>query len=90
MKRPDDYDKRGAHLKELSDEQLHQRFWSLVGQLTDPLLATGRVNGGIHATLRAEAATRRYVVKPQVWNRLLAGPETRSEWPIYKYPPGRR
>ena len=32
MKRPDDYDKRGAHLKELSDEQLHQRFWSLVGQ----------------------------------------------------------
>ena len=44
MKRPDDYDKRGAHLKELSDEQLHQRFWSLVGQLTDPLLAAGREN----------------------------------------------
>ena len=44
MKRTDDYAQRGAHLKGLSDEQLHQRFWSLVGQLTDPLLATGREN----------------------------------------------
>ena len=44
MKRTDDYAQRGEHLKGLSDEQLHQRFWSLVEQLTDPLLQAGREN----------------------------------------------
>lgn len=42
MKRQDDYLARREHLKDLSDEQLHERFWSLVDQLTRPLLQAGR------------------------------------------------
>ena len=42
MKRQDDFPTRSAHLKDLSDEALHDRFWELVGRLTDPLLEMGR------------------------------------------------
>ncbi len=42
MKRDDDYSLRRAHLKDLSDEQLRERFWSLAKELTDPLLQMGR------------------------------------------------
>lgn len=42
MKRQDDYQGRRAHLKGLSDQELHARFWQLVEQLTDPLLQMGR------------------------------------------------
>ncbi|NLW20388.1 MAG: ornithine aminomutase [Clostridiales bacterium] len=42
MKRPDDFATRSAHLKELTDGQLHERFWQLARQLTDPLLQMGR------------------------------------------------
>ena len=31
-------------MADLSDTQLHDRFWSLVGQLTAPLLQAGREN----------------------------------------------
>lgn len=41
MKRPDDYKARAAHLADLSDEQLHARFWELAKTLTDPLLRMG-------------------------------------------------
>ncbi|NLX82249.1 MAG: ornithine aminomutase [Clostridiales bacterium] len=41
MKRPDDYKARAAHLNALSDKQLHERFWQLAKQLTDPLLHMG-------------------------------------------------
>ena len=44
MKRTDDFETRRAHLDNLSDAQLHERFWSLVDQLTAPLLQTGREN----------------------------------------------
>lgn len=44
MKRADDYLIRREHLKDLSDEQLHARFWDLVGELTDPLLKAGEEN----------------------------------------------
>ena len=44
MKRQDDYLARCEHLKDLSDEQLHERFWSLVDELTRPLLQAGRVH----------------------------------------------
>lgn len=44
MKRPDDYVQRRAHLKDLSDDQLHEKFWQLVQQLVDPLLQAGREN----------------------------------------------
>ena len=44
MKRTDDFGTRRAHLDNLSDAQLHERFWSLVDQLTAPLLQAGREN----------------------------------------------
>jgi D-ornithine 4,5-aminomutase subunit alpha len=43
MKRQDDFASRREHLKGLSDEALHQRFWALAEQLTKPLLEMGRV-----------------------------------------------
>ena len=42
MKRADDFAARSGHLKDLSDEQLRDRFWSLAKELTDPLLEMGR------------------------------------------------
>ena len=42
MKRDDDYRVRREHLAPLTDEQLYDRFWSLVGQIVDPLLDMGR------------------------------------------------
>ena len=42
MKREDDYQVRRQHLAELNDEQLYDRFWSLVGEIVDPLLDMGR------------------------------------------------
>ena len=44
MKREDDYNVRRAHLADLSDEQLKERFWELTGQVVDPLLTLGREN----------------------------------------------
>lgn len=44
MKRDDDFEARRAHLQGLSDEQLHERFWSLVDELTGPMLAMGRTH----------------------------------------------
>ncbi|MCR4784647.1 MAG: ornithine aminomutase subunit alpha [bacterium] len=44
MKRNDDFLERRKHLANLSDQELEQRFWSLVGQLVDPLLEMGREN----------------------------------------------
>lgn len=42
MKRSDDFQSRREHLKQLSDEQLRKRFWSLAEQLTTPMLQMGR------------------------------------------------
>jgi len=42
MKREDDFQVRRAHLADLTDEQLKDRFWELTGQVVDPLLALGR------------------------------------------------
>ena len=44
MKREDDFTTRREHLKNLSDAELKNRFWSLTEQLVDPLLALGREN----------------------------------------------
>ncbi|MBQ9949916.1 MAG: ornithine aminomutase subunit alpha [Clostridia bacterium] len=41
MKRTDDYEQRRAHLANLTDEQLKERFWQLAEQLTQPLLDMG-------------------------------------------------
>ena len=44
MKREDTYAERREHLRNLSEAQLEERFWDLVGQLVDPLLQLGREN----------------------------------------------
>ena len=44
MKRADDYAQRRAHLANLSDEELYNRFWSLAEQIVDPLLELGKKN----------------------------------------------
>ena len=41
MKRPDEYKARAAHLQDLTEDQLHERFWELAKRLTDPLLKMG-------------------------------------------------
>ena len=41
MKQNDNFEERRAHLKDLSDEQLKDRFWQLAGQVVDPLLKLG-------------------------------------------------
>jgi len=41
MKRVDDYQERRAHLADLTDQQLKDRFWELTGQVVDPLLQLG-------------------------------------------------
>lgn len=38
MKRADDFQVRRAHLADLSDEQLEQKFWQLAEQIVDPLI----------------------------------------------------
>lgn len=44
MKREDDFNRRREHLKDLTDGQLHERFWELAGQIVDPLLKLGYEN----------------------------------------------
>ncbi|MCK8059020.1 MULTISPECIES: ornithine aminomutase subunit alpha [unclassified Fusibacter] len=36
--REDDFEKRRAHLADLSDEQLKETFWNLIEEVVDPLL----------------------------------------------------
>ena len=43
-KRLDDFSERRAHLANLSDEELKQRFWDLASQIVDPMLELGRKN----------------------------------------------
>ena len=44
LERPDDFEARRTHLRELSDEELHARFWSLVDELVKPLIAEARTH----------------------------------------------
>lgn len=44
MKREDDFQARRGHLSGLTDEELEQRFWGLVGELVDPMLKLGYEN----------------------------------------------
>ena len=43
-KRLDDYEVRRAHLANLSDEELKERFWSLANEIVQPMLDLGRKN----------------------------------------------
>ena len=51
MKRADDYQERRAHLANLSDAELEQRFWALAEQITEPL-----VDGCMERSLIAHGA----------------------------------
>jgi len=42
--RKDDFSSRREHLKNLSDEQLHDHFWSLVDQIVEPLVEEARTH----------------------------------------------
>ncbi len=42
--RPDDYETRRAHLRDLSDEALHARFWELADKLVEPLIEEARTH----------------------------------------------
>ena len=44
LKREDDFDKRREHLSHLSDEELHERFWELLGKTVDPMLDMARTH----------------------------------------------
>lgn len=38
MKREDDYERRREHLKNLSNDELYERFWNLTEQIVKPLV----------------------------------------------------
>lgn len=42
--RGDDFGRRRAHLRGLSDAQLRQRFWDLAGRIVAPLVAEARTH----------------------------------------------
>ncbi|MGE5305195.1 MAG: ornithine aminomutase subunit alpha [Alphaproteobacteria bacterium] len=42
--RPDDFASRRAHLRALSDEELHAYFWSLADKLVAPLIVEARTH----------------------------------------------
>jgi D-ornithine 4,5-aminomutase subunit alpha len=42
--RPDDFETRRARLAAMSDEELHEHFWSLVQRLVEPLIEEARTH----------------------------------------------
>ncbi len=44
IERPDDFEKRRAHLRELSDAELHARFWDLAERVVAPLIEEARTH----------------------------------------------
>ncbi len=44
MQRPDDFESRRGHLRELSDEELHDHFWDLVTRIVEPLVEEARTH----------------------------------------------
>ena len=42
IEREDDFASRRKHLRELSDDELHTRFWDLVNQIVTPLIDEAR------------------------------------------------
>ena len=44
IERPDDFEKRRAHLRGLSDEELHARFWDLAERVVAPLIEEARTH----------------------------------------------
>ncbi len=44
MKRADDFQERRAHLADLSEDELEQRFWQLAEKLVDPIVDLAKKN----------------------------------------------
>lgn len=44
QKRADDFEVRRAHLRELSDQELYDRFWQLAKDIVTPMLELGKKN----------------------------------------------
>jgi len=44
LERPDDFEMRRAHLKSMSDEELHAYFWDLVDRIVTPLIEEARTH----------------------------------------------
>ena len=44
MKREDDFEIRREHLKNLTDEQLYEKFWSLTNQVVKPMVDLAYTN----------------------------------------------
>ena len=42
IERPDDFERRRRHLREMSDEELHTHFWGLVERIVAPLIEEAR------------------------------------------------
>ena len=42
--RPDDFDERRARLRDLSDEELHARFWARIEEIVAPLVEEARTH----------------------------------------------
>lgn len=42
--RPDDFQRRRRHLQSMSDDELHNHFWSLVKEITAPLIEEARTH----------------------------------------------
>jgi D-ornithine 4,5-aminomutase subunit alpha len=40
--RPDDFERRREHLRQMSDEELHAHFWRLVDRVVAPLIEEAR------------------------------------------------
>lgn len=53
MKRVDDFEKRRAHLKNLSDEELNERFWELTEKAVKPMveLASSHTSASIERSV---------------------------------------
>lgn len=43
MAREDDFERRRAHLKDKSDEELFNYFWELAGRVVQPMLDAGKI-----------------------------------------------
>lgn len=44
MQRPDDFTTRRAHLADLSEDKLEQRFWELANKIMEPLVEMARTH----------------------------------------------
>jgi D-ornithine 4,5-aminomutase subunit alpha len=53
LKREDDFQKRREHLKNLTDEQLYERFWALTEEIAKPMvdLAYGNTSSSIERSV---------------------------------------